>query len=206
MWWLIPAGIGLAVVYSVVSEQEKQAYQRWQQKKNEVEDLLGEVRLEVHSHLYEARQSYNFQHLRGLHSSSVNAADQAYQLLKDSGESLHAINKMLTQSREQRSRFKGKLERAHLRKDFIQVKELKHSSSKLKAYIGSLFREKEKIKKQRNRFRKEVRMLNRRTCELKETIRDYCGEQGEKWYLQKHGRRAPKQLYINPHTFKVELR
>lgn len=116
MWWIaIP--IGVALLYKSISENERQARQRWENKRIEVEKSIEEHRKNIEKHIAQAKSSYDFHFLVDLHYSSMKVADVAYKLLNDAGGSISSMSKMLQASKEQRTLLQVTLENARKEKN-----------------------------------------------------------------------------------------
>ena len=107
MWWFaIPVvAIGLKIVYDVVSDEERQARQEWEDKREKVTRTIESHQADIQEHIRKAQTCYDFCRLVDLHHSSVIVANEAYKLLKDSNESLSAMIKMLDESKKQINKF-----------------------------------------------------------------------------------------------------
>lgn len=125
MWWLIPigVGVGLKLLYDAASEEEYEARQRWEDKREEVERTIEEHQQNIEEHISQAQRSYDFHFLADLHFSSVKVANSAYQLLDDAKSSFNGMSKMLKKSKEQRTILQSELENARKAKDKTTIHE-----------------------------------------------------------------------------------
>ncbi len=207
MWWLIPVGVGVALkaIYDAVSEEEREARQRWEETRGRVERSVWEHQRSVESHLAQARHSYNFQVLVDAHYSSMKAADTAYKLLDDARSSEKGINKMLKEETNQRTILRERLKKSKAKK-FILFKKMREKKNKasirdielqlkgIREMRKNLFDDRDKVKAQKESFLNEVRVLNNRTRKLKELIRDECGSKGRDWFNRLEARKRRKRL------------
>ena len=216
MWWLIPVG-GLAggvagglvgLIYSAVSEEEREARQRWEEMLWDVERSIEEHQRNIDAHFAQAQYSYNFQILVDEHYDSMQTADRAYKLLDDARSSENGMNKMLKEAKDQRTFLREKLKKAikNKNKRFIFLKKMRQKKNKalirdielqlkgIRELRESVFEDRDKVKAQRASFLQDVRGLNNRTRELKELIRDQCGTRGLGWFNRLEERTRRRRL------------
>ena len=118
MWWFIPVGlVGLKLLYDAVSDDEREARQRWEHKRRDVESSIEKHQSTIEKHCAQAQSSYDFHFLRDLHYSSMRVADAAYQLLDDASSSIAGMNKMLQEAKAQRTLLQVRLEKARQEKN-----------------------------------------------------------------------------------------
>ena len=196
MWWLIPVGVGvgLKLIYDAVSKKEREARQRWENKREEVERSIEEHQRNIESHIAQARSSYDFHFLVDLHFSSMKVADAAYQLLEDARNSFAGMSKMLKASKEQRAALQAKLEKRKINNDRGAIRETIEELKMIHDLRKNVFADRDKVKEQREAFLDEVRRLNNQTRELKEFIRDRCGYKGREWYNRLEARKQARRL------------
>ena len=215
-WWLIPVGglVGglagglIGHIYSAVSEEEREARQRWEEMLWEVERSVEEHQRNIEAHFAQAQYSYNFQVLVDEHYLSMKTADVAYKLLDDARSSENGMNKMLKEAKDQRTLLRERLKEARKIKDkgFIFFKKPREKKNKalirdielqlkeIRELRESIFEDRDKVKAQRLSFLQEVRELNNRTRELKELIRDECGTRGLDWFNRLEERTRRRRL------------
>jgi hypothetical protein len=195
MWWLaIPVGfIGLKLIYEAASENERQARQRWENKRQEVAHSVAQHQRSITQHLHQAQSCYDFHHFVDLHFASMQAADAAYQLLSDARSSLRAMDDMLAKAKEQKDALEMKLRAAKQARNraFDSVlEELKIVTALRK----SIFDDRDKVRAQREALLQEVQTLNEQTRQLKVCIRDRCGPKGADWFYRLEARKSHKRL------------
>ena len=199
MWWIIPVGIGvvsfgLKLLSDVVSEGESRAYSNWQTKRVEVEKSLSDHQANIETHLARAQHSYDFRFLTDLHYSSMNVANAAYALLDDAKKSLSGINKMLVSAKEQREQLQKTLETARANKDKAQIHDTIEQLKMVNELRKSVFQDRDNVQQERDRLLAELQKLNHRTRELKELIKNRCGNKGRDWHYRLEARKQQKRL------------
>jgi hypothetical protein len=194
MWWLIPVGYGLKWLYDAVTEDERGARRRWENKRAAVEKTIDEHRKNIEGNIARAQNSYNYHFLIDLHFSSAKVADSAYGLLDDARSSLDAMNKMLIKSKEQRAKLEYELENPRRPKDTRTVNELKEQLKIVSEIRKNVFEDRDKVQDQQETFFSEVKRLNIQTKELKNLIRDRCGYKGQEWYKRLEARKRARKL------------
>lgn len=196
MWWLIPVGIGvgLKLIYDAVSEEEREARQRWESKREEVEKSIEEHRRNIENHIKQAQSSYDFHFLVDLHFSSMKVADAAYQLLDDARSSFDGMSKMLKESKEQRTALQAKLKKEKRNNNRGSIRETIEELKMVHELRKNVFADRDKVKEQREGFLDEVRRLNNQTRGLKELIRDRCGYKGREWYNRLETKKQARRL------------
>ncbi len=195
MWWLIPigVGVGLKLLYDAVSEEEYEARERWEDKREEVERSIEEHQTNIEEHINQAQRSYDFHFLIDLHFSSMKVANSAYQLLDDANSSFNGMSKMLKKSKEQRTALQSELENAKDSKDKKAIYEVIEQLKMVNDLRKNVFADRDKMKAQKEQFLSEVKRLNNQTRELKEFIRDRCDDGGKKWYDRLEARKQAKR-------------
>ena len=199
MWWLaIPVGVVcLKLLYDAVTDDERDARQRWENKRREVERSLEDHQRNIEKHIAQAQRSYDFHFLADLHYSSIKVADAAHKLLNDASISISGMSKMLQAAKEQRALLQVRLENARQEKN----KEIIHDTIEQLKIVNevrkNIFDDKDKVKEQQASFLKEVKKLNNQTRELKECIRDRCGSGGLSWFnkLEARTRKSNRRLF-----------
>lgn len=201
MWWLIPVGIGLKIIYDMVSDDEKEARRCWEDKHEQVEKTIEEHQRNIENHISDAKSCYAFHKLVNLHYSSVMVANNAYQLLDDSRQSLNGINKMLKKAKEERRTLQNRLHHAKITNDRKTIYDTIDQLKIIQDMRKNLFEDKKKIKEQTSSFFQEVLRLNHQTHELKECIKSRCGNKGSDWYFRLEERKKAKIsiLFLKKH-------
>ena len=197
MWWLLPIGVGVGILkllYDAVSEEEYEARRRWESKRKEVERSVKEHQENIEAHIQQAQNSYDFHFLVDLHYSSSQVANSAYQLLCDARSSFSGMSKMLKKSKEQRAVLQCDLEEARRNKDRKRIHETIEQLKVVNDLRKSVFDDRDRVREQKDRFLAEVRLLNSQTRELKEFIRDRCGDGGREWYQRLEARRRARRI------------
>lgn len=195
MWWLIPigVGVGLKLLYDAVSEEEYEARERWEDKREEVERSIEEHQTNIEEHINQAQRSYDFHFLIDLHFSSMKVANSAYQILDDANSSFNGMSKMLKKSKEQRTALQSELENAKDSKDKKAIYEVIEQLKMVNDLRKNVFADRDKMKAQKEQFLSEVKRLNNQTRELKEFIRDRCDDGGKKWYDRLEARKQARR-------------
>ncbi len=216
MGLLIPVAVVggiVALIYKAVSDEEREASQRWEEMLWDVERSVEEHRRNIEAHLAQAQYSYNFQILVDEHYASMKTADAAYKLLDDARNTENGLNKMLKEAKDQRTLFRERLKEAKKIKDkgFIFFKKTREKKNKtlirdielqlkeIRELRESAFDGRDKVKAQKASFLQEVQRLNNRTRELKELIRDQCGIRGLDWFNRLEERTRKRRLSEGKH-------
>jgi hypothetical protein len=199
MLWLIPIGIGvigfgLKLLSDVVSEDEYRAHSNWQAKRVEVEKSLSDHQANIETHINRAQHSYDFHFLTDLHYSSMQVANAAYTLLDDAKKSLSGINKMLVSAKEQREQLQQTLETARANKDKAAIHDTIEQLKMVNELRKSVFADRENIQQERTCLLDELQKLNNRTRELKDLIKNRCGNKGSDWHYRLEARKQQKRL------------
>lgn len=203
MWWLIPVGIGvgLKLLYDVVSDEEYEARRRWEGKREEVEKSIEEHQRNIYNHIQHAQFSYDFHLLVNLHYSSSQIANSAYRLLDDARSSVLGMNKMLAKSKEDRSTLQVALADAKQMQDRQATYEIYEQLKMIHDLRKNVFTDRDMVTVQQKALLAEVRRLNNQTKELKEFIRDRCDNGGREWYerleKRKMGGQYSVEQYVN---------
>jgi hypothetical protein len=191
MWWLaIPIGfLGLKLIYEAASEDERQARQRWENKRQEVAYSVAQHQRSISRHLRQAQGGYDFHHYVDLHFASMQAADAAYQLLNDARSCLrdgrHA---------EQKDTLEMKLQAAKQARNRALFDSMLEELKIVTALRKSIFDDRDKVRAQREALLQEVQTLNEQTRQLKVCIRDRCGPKGADWFYRLEARKSHKRL------------
>lgn len=196
MLWLVPVigvGIGLKLLYDVVSADESRARSNWQAKRVQVEKSLDEHQRNIEAHISRAQTSYDFHFLTDLHFSSVKVADSAYQILDDARKSLSGINKMLNASKEHRTKLQQTLDTARASKDKALIHDTIEQLKMVNELRKNVFADRDKVKQEQANLLDELHKLNNRTRELKDLINNRCGVKGRDWYNRLEARKQQKR-------------
>lgn len=192
MWWLIPAGvIAGKMLYDYITNNEREARERWERKRRKVQKTVEEHRENIEAHIHEARDSYNFKLLTDIHFSSFVVADSAYNLLDDARISLNAIGNILLKTKKDKEQFSAQLNETRNKGERNSIIE---NIKVLNDFRRSVFDDKDKVKAERDNLLSEVKRLNQQTNELKIFIRERCGKKGIDWYDRLEERRKQKKL------------
>jgi chromosome segregation ATPase len=199
MLWLIPVGIGvigfgLKLLSDIVSEDEHRARSNWQAKRVEVQKSLGDHQANIETHINRAQSSYDFHFLTDLHYSSMQVANAAYKLLDDAKKSMTGINKMLASAKHQRGQLQQTLETARANKDKALIHDTIEQLKMVDELRKSVYEDRETLQQERERLLAELQQLNNRTRELKELIKNRCGNKGSDWYRRLEARKQQKRL------------
>jgi uncharacterized membrane-anchored protein YhcB (DUF1043 family) len=182
MFWILApiALIGMAVsaIMSSVSEDEKTARKRWQEKRVDAEKTIEEHRQNIEKHISKAQESFDFSFLCDLHYSSHRVGVNAYSLLGDARTSLKSISTIIGKTSGKKAEIKELLSGAsgEVRKELLgEIRELN-------SFKSNLLLDYKTVKQQSETLLMEVNRLNAQTRNLKHTIRDRCGDRGLDWY------------------------
>lgn len=189
LWYALPLLAVGAWIFNAVSESEKEAERRWQEKKAEVKKTVTEHRQHIEQHIQEVQNSYDYYFLVDMHYSSVQVANMAYKLLGDARESLNGIGKMLKNCKQRKNILEKDLQNAKRQKDKTEIKRIIEELKTIKELREGLFLERDKLIAQKNSFYTEVQQLNAQTSQLKYFIRDRCGHRGIAWYNRLEARK-----------------
>lgn len=185
MWFLIPiaaVAVGLAYLYENVTEEEKRAAQAWKEKRNELEQTIEDHERNIRSYLRARTQILNYHEMVEYHYSSVQVANAAYNLMKDSQVALFGLNNLIHKTNIHRKNLQRDIELAKQKNEkqivYEKIKEIKI----INAIRTQQFEERDILKQQTEEFNKKLRELNIQTSEIKEKIRISCGQRGRDWY------------------------
>jgi uncharacterized membrane-anchored protein YhcB (DUF1043 family) len=198
MWFLIPiAGLVVAGIVALASEDEKKARQSWESKHEEGKKEVQKHREEIERHLADKQKTLDFYILNDAYYTSFRTADAAYKLLQDSKESLTGLHRMLLATNAKRAELKitlngkpAKAEKASL------INELRS----LTQFRDALTEDKNKVLAQKREFADEVSKLNQQTEKLKLAMRDRCGTKGVVWYAGLQSRVIEKEARLGVKT------
>lgn len=185
MWFLIPiaaVAVGLAYLYENVTEEEKRAAQAWKEKRNELEQTIEDHERNIRSYLRARTQILNYHEMVEYHYSSVQVANAAYNLMKDSQVALFGLNNLIHKTNIHRKNLQRDIELAKQKNEkqivYEKIKEIKI----INVIRTQQFEERDILKQQTEEFNKKLRELNIQTSEIKEKIRISCGQRGRDWY------------------------
>jgi uncharacterized membrane-anchored protein YhcB (DUF1043 family) len=180
MWFLIPiAGLVVAGIVALVSEEEASARSNWENKYQGAKDEVENLRRNIESHLSETRSTYDFYVLNEYYYSSFRFADNAYKLLNDSRTSLSSLKKMIDAANEKRREISVRLESKMSREAKTEhIGELRN----LTEFRDALQQDFNKVLAQKRDFADEVTRLNQQTEKLKTAMHERCGSKGREWY------------------------
>lgn len=180
MWFLIPiAGLVVAGIVALASEEEASARRSWENKYQGAKDEVESLRRDIERHLSETRSTYDFYVLNEYYYSSFRFADNAYKLLNDSRTSLGGLKKMIDATNDKRREISKRLESKMSREDKAEyIGELRN----LTEFRDALQQDFNKVLAQKCDFAEEVARLNQQTEKLKTAMRERCGLKGREWY------------------------
>lgn len=180
MWLLIPvAGLIVAGIVALVSEEESSARRNWENKYAGAKDEVENLRRNIERHLDDTRKTYDFYVLNEFYYSSFRFADNAFKLMSDSKTSLNSIKKMIGAANEKRHEIKIQLEKKIGREAKTElINELRN----LTEFRDALQQDFDKVLAQKRDFSDEVTRLNQQTEKLKNAMRENCGAKGREWY------------------------
>ena len=185
MWFLIPVAavaVGLAFLYENVTEEEKRAAQARKEKRNELEQTIEDHERNIRNYLRARTQILNYHEMVEYHYSSVQVANAAYNLMKNSQVALLGLNNLIHKTNSHRKNLQRDIELAKQenKKQIVyeKIKEIKI----INAIRTQQFEERDILKQQTEEFNKKLRELNIQTSEIKEKIRVSCGQRGRDWY------------------------
>jgi uncharacterized membrane-anchored protein YhcB (DUF1043 family) len=180
MWFLIPiAGLVVAGIVALVSEDEASARNNWEHKYQGAKDEVESLRRNIERHLDENRKIYDFYVLNESYYSSFRFADSAYKLMNDSRLSLISIEKMIDVANKKRREISKRLERKMSREEKSEnIGELRN----LTEFRDALQQDYNKVFAQKVDLTEEVARLNKQTARLKAVMRERCGSKGREWY------------------------
>jgi len=186
MWFLIPiAGLVIAGIVALASEEEVSARQNWENKYQGAKDEVDQLRRDIERHLGNNRLSYDFYALNDYYYASFRAADSAYQLLTDSRTSLASLKRMIGAANQKRRaidlQLKGALDREVKAE---QIRELRN----LTQFRDALQVEFNLVLDQKRDFANAVERLNAQTSNIKAAMRERCGSKGREWYANLENR------------------
>ncbi len=194
MWILLPiAGLIVAGIAALASNEETEARHNWEDKHRQVGDEVRHHRQGIESHLAQSRQAYDFYTLNEAYYASFRAADSAYVLLRDCKTSLGALKKMLAATDQKRYELKAELQQqwpgASKAEKIAELRNLTQFKMAVEKDFGDML-------EQKRALYEEVARLNQQTEALKKTIGERCGSKGQLWHcnLQQRvaARRAPR--------------
>jgi cold shock CspA family protein len=184
MWWIIGLaivgifGIAQAILESLRKEVARER-QQWEESYQKLEAEVKYYQKLLDQKLRVAQTSYNFEELTNLHYVSTKAANSTYKMLKGSRKTLAAMGRAIVDAAKQRKKLERKKRRTILWEAARIEKEIQ-SLHKLRDDI--LTPDKNRVKAQRDKLKREVDRLNKQTGELRDMIRDRCGARGRAWY------------------------
>lgn len=185
MWFLIPvaaAAIGLAFLYDSVTDNEKKAAQSWKEKRDELERTIEEHERNIRNYLNSRTQVLNYHEMVDYHYSSVQIANAAHKLMKDSKAALQGLNNLIHKTNSHRKSLQKDIELAKQEnKKQIVIEKIKEIKI-INTMRTQQFDERDAIKTQTEDFHRKLKELNIQTSEIKERIRGSCGQKGRDWY------------------------
>ncbi len=185
MWFLIPVAavaFGLAFLYENVTEEEKRASQSWKEKRNELERTIDDHERKIRNYLRSRTERLNYQEMIDYHYSSVQVANAAYKLMKDSQVALLGLNNLIHKTNSHKNNLQQKIVLAKEENKKQILGEYVKEINIIRALRTQQFEERDVLKQQTIEFSKKLRELNIQTSGIKEKIRISCGQRGRDWY------------------------
>ncbi len=191
MWILLPiAGLVVAGIAALVSNEETEARNNWEDKHSQVEDEVRRHRQDIENHLSQNRQTYDFHTLNEAYYASFRAADTAYSLLRQCKTSLWAMKKMLAATDQKRYELKAELQQklpdACKAEKIAELRNLTQFKLAVMKDFGHMLEQKWVLYD-------EVNRLNQQTEALKKTIGERCGAKGQIWHCNLQQRVAARR-------------
>jgi uncharacterized membrane-anchored protein YhcB (DUF1043 family) len=171
MWWWVATAVIGGIVYAL-SEEEKEAKERWEEKKEEYDTTLHTAKKEIETHFHSRNITYELSRLKSLHYNSVQVANRAYSLYEDTKITLNGIHKMLRTSKSQKINLEIELRQAKANRNKKRVQEIFQEFKMINELRRNLFQEKDRLFKEREVFLAKVRDLNNNTRKLKLKIEE----------------------------------
>lgn len=191
MWYLLPvAGLVIAGIVALSSEEEKEARTNWSNKYENTKEEVERLRRDIERELESKKQLHDFYVLNELYYSSFRFADSAYKLLSDSKTSLNSIKKMLNATNSKRYELKkeldGSLSRDVKKEKIGELRNLTEFRNGLEVDLNAVNFQKEELAK-------ELKRLNGQTRDLKLAMASRCGKKGREWYENLQDRISSRQ-------------
>jgi chromosome segregation ATPase len=184
MLWLV--GMAAAVLISALSDDEKEARERWDRKRSEVADSVSRHNRAIKMHIHDAQSSYRFAELANAHYASARTANCAYTLLNDAKKSISGLSRVLGETMTRKNACKADLPVATAEQRRALFQEIKL----LNQAITTLYEDLGQLKIQKNTLYEQVKQLNTQTAMLKNKIKEDCGTGGKEWYQRLAQRNA----------------
>jgi len=170
-WWDgRPAPVTVETVRAVAQEADRTLRQVRAENRR-----LSRLAREVEAKLAAARSEVDFNALRNLHHESFRCANGAHAHYTSAKTSMYTMSQTVGRVRGTSHRWLGSTGRPATAQARRKRAELEEAVSDLATTHGQLIVEVE-------RGLDLVRTLNGHTAELKHSIRDDCGERGQRWY------------------------
>ena len=120
-------------------------------------------------------------------------------------DSLHGINKMIEETKKQRTSLRYKLKKANQNKNGALIHDIEQEIEEIIKTRQSFFDDRDEIEKQKASFLKEVQKLNNRTRKLKKLVQDRHGTKGLELCNRLEERTRKKRLLENNILKNVDL-
>lgn len=184
MYWIV--GVAAVLLVSALSDDEKEARERWNSKRSEVADSVNRHNRAIKKHIHDAQRSYRFAELANAHYASVRTANCAYALLNDAKTSISGLSRILGETMTKKNACKADLTVATAEQRCALFQEIKL----LNQAITTLYDDLGELKTQKNALYEQVKQLNTQTAMLKNKIKEDCGAGGREWYQRLAQRNA----------------
>jgi len=187
MWWIL-AGVAVAAIFDSASNKEKKAARQWEAKKRQVKNTISYQRQQIDHHIRYARFEEEFYKLNNLYYQSRQTANLAHKTYLNAKISCNGARKMLGKVKAKQQKLYKELQiikRENKNKPKSERKSTKRYYQEFRIYNDAqkkLNNEIRILSNQKEEFLIELRGLNERTRQLKESIRDRCGNGGRLWY------------------------
>lgn len=158
MWWIvIPVVVGAAAwILDEVSEEAKTEKDRWENKKNDVDQEVDQHIKGFLKHLEQAQNQYYSTLLDQRHIESARLSEQASKLLIDVQISLDALGAAIVKAKDQKDRLIEDRKRTH---NLSHIKKLTTEIDSLIALRKQLFSQRDQMLSQKKTLNQKMRFL-----------------------------------------------
>ena len=184
---IVGVTVGITVLGIIKSLQNEagQSRARWESSYQSLVKTIEEHEENIKQHIDRINESCSFHELTDLHYSSFKVADEAYRLKRDAEHSIKTQFKAINQIKSEIDRLfvtkrdsKNKDEKATIQREIEETLDLKKQ----------LYSDLSTLKEQYNDYIVKVKHFNHITSNLKDAIRERCGQRGRDWYDQLQAR------------------
>jgi hypothetical protein len=192
MIWFVLGGLAaLAGVAAYLDQQAGNERSRWKAEYRSVEDDVSAHQARIEAHLYAAQTSRDFHLLTELHWASHRVGDQAHSLLRDArtveNALIEGLRRLATERRRAIRERNACYEQALREEQTRAIDEIVAAEADLRTQV-------EQQRAEREEMLVRVRSLNARTGELRDAIRDRCGQRGVDWYERLEDRKRSRRV------------